>query len=66
MNDKPIGQHLCTCGAPLLVTKVKSRQYVALCSKPCMETRLSYGESETDCVKNYENRMREAKKNVRA
>lgn len=52
-----IGQHLCTCGAPLLVSKVKSRQYVALCGKPCMNTRLCYGTTESECVKNYIKRM---------
>lgn len=49
----------CNCGSALLVTKVCARRFVALCSKPCIETIMCYGQSEDEVVENYTNTMKE-------
>lgn len=55
-SDKPI---CCSCGAELWITKVCSRRYVAICSKPCIEAVMCYGHTEKEARENYTATMTE-------
>ena len=43
----------CTCGAPLILSRIKAGQWVAVCSRPCMETRIAYGSTDFDAAGHY-------------